>query len=55
MGSKNSEHVDKIDEGTVIVYVLATGIRKEGDRKDIYKIAKKLLQAGLLDLEDNKT
>ena len=39
----------KIDKPTVIVYVLAAGIRKEGDRKDIYKIAKKLLDAGLLD------
>jgi len=26
----------------VIVYVLAAGIRKEGDKKDIYTIAKKL-------------
>jgi len=40
----------KIDKKTVIVYVLAAGIRKEGDKKDIYKIAKKLLNAGLLDL-----
>lgn len=39
----------KIDKPTVIVYVLAAGIRKEGDKKDIYKIAKKLLDAGLLD------
>jgi mRNA interferase RelE/StbE len=41
----------KIEKKTVIVYVLAAGIRKEGDKKDIYKIAKKLLKAGLLDLE----
>jgi len=41
----------KIDKQTVIVYVLAAGIRKEGDKKDIYKIAKKLLDAGLLDLK----
>ena len=40
----------KIDKKTVIVYVLAAGIRKECDKKDIYKIAKKLLNAGLLDL-----
>ena len=39
----------KIDKRTVIVYVLAAGIRKEGDKKDIYEIAKKLLDAGLLD------
>ena len=45
----------KIDKQTVIVYVLAAGIRKEGDKKDIYKIAKKLLNAGLLDLDPDKT
>ncbi len=45
----------KIDKQTVIVYVLAAGIRKEGDKKDIYKIAKKLLDAGLLDLNPDKT
>ena len=39
----------KIEKRTVIVYVLAAGIRKEGDKKDIYKIAKKLLDAGLMD------
>ena len=44
----------KIDEQTVIVYVLAAGIRKEGDKKDIYKIAKKLFSAGLLDLDPDK-
>ena len=41
--------VYRIEERDVIVYVLAVGIRKEGDKKDIYQIAKKLLQAGLLD------
>ena len=39
----------RIDSRTVIIYVLAAGIRKEGDKKDIYKIAKKLLDAGLID------
>lgn len=39
----------EIDKRTVIVYILAAGIRKEGDKKDIYEIAKKLLDAGLLD------
>jgi mRNA interferase RelE/StbE len=43
----------KIESKTVIVYVLAAGIRKEGDKKDIYQIAKKLLRAGLLDLDEN--
>jgi mRNA interferase RelE/StbE len=39
----------KMEKRTVIIYVLAAGIRKEGDKNDIYKIAKKLLDAGLLD------
>jgi mRNA interferase RelE/StbE len=38
----------RVDKQTVIVYILAAGIRKQGDKKDIYKIAKKLLDAGLL-------
>ena len=39
----------KVDKRTIVIYVLAAGIRKEGDSKDIYKIARKLLKAGLLD------
>ena len=39
----------KVDKQTVIIYILAAGIRKQGDKKDIYKIAKKLLDAGLMD------
>ena len=39
----------KVDKQTVIIYILAAGIRKQGDKKDIYRIAKKLLDAGLLD------
>jgi mRNA interferase RelE/StbE len=39
----------KVDKQTVIIYILAAGIRKQGDKKNIYKIAKKLLDAGLLD------
>jgi mRNA interferase RelE/StbE len=45
----------KIDKQTVIIYVLAAGIRKEGDKKDIYEIAKKLLNAGLMNLDSDKT
>ncbi len=45
----------RVDKKTVIIYVLAAGIRKEGDKKDIYQIAKKLLNAGLLDLEADKS
>jgi mRNA interferase RelE/StbE len=44
----------KVDKQTVIIYILAVGIRKQGDKKDIYKITRKLLKAGLLDLEKDK-
>jgi mRNA interferase RelE/StbE len=43
----------KVDQHTVVIYILAAGIRKEGDKKDIYQITKKLLKAGLLDIEMN--
>ena len=39
----------RIEQQMVVVYVLAAGIRKAGDRKDIYAITRKLLRAGLLD------
>ena len=44
----------KVDKQTVIIYILAAGIRKQGDKNDIYKITRKLLKAGLLDLETDK-
>ena len=52
--SKRYRVIYRIDEKTVTIYVLAVGIRKEGDKKDIYAIAKKLLNAGLLDFDENK-
>ena len=41
----------KIDKDSSTVSILAVGIRKEGDQKDIYRIAKKLLKLGLLNYE----
>jgi mRNA interferase RelE/StbE len=41
----------KVDKQTVVVYILAAGIRKQGDKKDIYKITRTLLKANLLDIE----
>jgi mRNA interferase RelE/StbE len=40
----------KVDENRVIVFVVALGIRKEGDKKDAYALAKKLARLGLLDI-----
>ena len=39
----------KVDKGKVIVLVLAVGIRKQGDSKDIYALARRLIKLGLLD------
>jgi len=41
----------KVDANKVIVYVVTLGIRKEGDKKDVYALAKKLARLGLLDLD----
>jgi len=41
----------KVKDERVTVIVVALGIRKEGDKKDVYELAKKLLRSGLLDLE----
>ena len=40
----------KMDEDIVIVYVVALGIRKEGDKNDVYAIARRLARQGLLDI-----
>jgi mRNA interferase RelE/StbE len=44
----------RLEEERVIVLVVTLGIRKEGDKKDVYALAKKLARLGLLDLEENK-
>jgi mRNA interferase RelE/StbE len=41
----------KVNDERVTVLVVALGIRKEGDKKDVYQLAKKLIRSGLLDLE----
>ncbi len=41
----------KVEGEKVTVLVIALGIRKEGDKKDVYQLAKKLIRSGLLDLE----
>lgn len=39
----------RIDGDKVVVVVMAVGIRKEGDKKDIYALAKKLIRSRLLE------
>jgi mRNA interferase RelE/StbE len=39
----------RIDNDKVVVLVVAASLRKEGDKKDIYTLAKKLIRARLLE------
>lgn len=41
----------KIINEEVIVIIIAVGIRKEGDKKDIYELMKKYIKTGLLNRE----
>ena len=41
----------KLEAEQVIVAVVALGIRKTGDKKDVYELAKKLARLGLLDID----
>jgi mRNA interferase RelE/StbE len=41
----------KIEADRVIVSIVTIGIRKEGDRIDVYALAKRLVRLGLLDNE----
>jgi mRNA interferase RelE/StbE len=41
----------RVEEERVVVVVVAVGIRKAGDKKDVYELAKKLARLGLLDLD----
>ena len=41
----------KIEDKKVVVSIVALGIRKEGDKTDIYELARKLVRLGLLGKE----
>ena len=41
----------KVDGEKVTVLVVTVGMRKDGDKKDAYELAKRLMGQGLLDLE----
>jgi mRNA interferase RelE/StbE len=42
-----------VENREVVVLVIGIGIRKEGDRKDIYSLMKKLVNSGLLEGDHN--
>ncbi len=37
-----------LDRETIIVHVVALGIRREGDKRDVYALAQRLFRVGLL-------
>ncbi len=39
----------KVINEEIIVIIVAVGIRKEGDKKEIYELMKKYIKAGLID------
>ena len=39
--------VYRVERNLVVVYILAIGLRKDGDNHDIYALAKKLVKLGL--------
>lgn len=42
----------QVQELSIIVLVIAIGIRKAGDKKDIYELMKKLVRTGILKQDD---
>ena len=38
----------KVDRGTIIVLIVAVGLRKEGDRQDMYRLAQRLIRLRLI-------
>jgi mRNA interferase RelE/StbE len=44
----------RVEAKTVIVLVVAVGIRKDGDKKDIYALAQKMIRLGLIEPTANK-
>ena len=38
----------RVERSEVVVMVVAAGIRKEGSREDVYRVAAKLIRLGLL-------
>ncbi len=47
-GGQRYRVIYAVSRQTVIVHIVAVGRRKEGDKKDIYQLAKKLLKLGMV-------
>ena len=44
----------KVEEERIIVFILVVGIRKEGDKGDIYNLARKLVRLGLAESSEKR-
>lgn len=44
----------RVENEKVVVLIVALGARREGRRKDVYSLAKRLVQLGLVELPDKK-
>lgn len=44
----------RIDNDIVSVFVVAAGIRKKGDKKDIYEVMRRFVRLGLIDVPGPK-
>jgi mRNA interferase RelE/StbE len=44
--------VYKVDGDRVLVFVAVVGLRKEGDKKDVYRMAAKFWRMGLLEIPE---
>ena len=47
--AKRYRIIYRIDNGLVKVFVVAVGIRKEGDKYDVYRLAQQLVRLGMLE------
>ena len=41
--------VYRVDSGQVVVMVVGLGIRKDGDRRDVYQLMRRLVRLGILE------
>ena len=39
----------RVDQGRVVVEVVGLGIRKDGDRRDVYQLMRRLVRLGMLE------
>lgn len=48
VGGQRYRIIYRVERSHVVVWIAALGLRREGDRRDIYALARKLVRAGLL-------